>query len=72
MTKLPKEPPIWIGNGDSCYAEEAIEIITDEYIDSGQYCDQTVLDMRDWIAWALTVFDLLHKKAISNDHPPPN
>ncbi len=61
---LPKEPSIWMGNGDSCLAQESIAIITDDYIESGQYCDQTIIDMRDWIDWALTVFDHLYKKAL--------
>lgn len=37
-----------------CTLEEALEQLTDEWIEDGNYCDRTVIDLRD------TIKDLLH------------
>ena len=39
--------------------KRALEILTDQYIEDGQYCDQTVIDLRDALTEALEKLNLL-------------
>jgi hypothetical protein len=45
---------------DTIYTDEAksikdaLEQMTDEWIEDGQYCDQTLMDLRDALKWVIT------------------
>lgn len=41
-----KDPTIFI-SGENVPLKKALKIITDEWVDDGNYCAQTVIDMRD-------------------------
>lgn len=51
-----KDPTIFI-NGEKEQLEKALEIMTDDWVDDGNYCAQTVIDLRD----ALKVYTALCK-----------
>ena len=41
-----KDPTIFI-NGEDVPLEKALKIMTDEWVDDGNYCAQTVIDLRN-------------------------
>lgn len=49
--KNPDSLSIWTSaqDGGDLKPENAIEVMTDNWIQSGNYCDQTIMDMRDVI-----------------------
>jgi hypothetical protein len=49
--------------------EEALKIITDEWVDDGNYCAQTVIDMRDALKKCLNEIENL-KLLIDTDYWP--
>jgi len=40
------EPTIYVNSEDHSI-DEALKILTDEWVDDGNYCAQTVIDLRD-------------------------
>jgi hypothetical protein len=44
-----KDPTIFI-NAKNVPIEKALEIMTDDWVDDGSYCAQTVIDLRDALA----------------------
>jgi len=36
---------------ESPYLPEALNVITEEWIENGNYCEQTILDMSDALKW---------------------
>ena len=48
---MDKSLSIWtsLEDGGELKPENAIEVMTDKWIQSGNYCDQTIMDMREVI-----------------------
>lgn len=45
------EPKIYVEKEE--YIEDAIEIMTDEWIRDDQYCTETLYTLRNWVVWKL-------------------
>jgi len=42
--------------------KEALEMLTDEWIEDGHFCDQTIMDLRDTLIEQLATNDVLKNK----------
>jgi len=60
------DPQIY-SKGKSRPIDEALKILTDEWIDEGNYCAQTVMDMRDALKHYMKECKKL-KKQIAEDY----
>lgn len=49
-----EKPKIYIGHGKSAPITKAIRLITDDWVNQGQCCDQTILDLRDACKYLLS------------------
>lgn len=49
--------------------EEALKIMTDEWVDGGNYCTQTVIDMRDALKKCLKEIKSLNKQIDADYYP---
>ena len=50
---------IYLWDTEDTPLNEALNILTDEYIDDGNVCNQTVIDLRNALAEALEKLNLL-------------
>jgi hypothetical protein len=48
-----KEPKIYIPNMGRVSIKEAIKLLSDSFIENGEYCDQTISDLRDALKYLL-------------------
>lgn len=62
MTKSVKKAKIWFKDRPVA-AKKALLLLTDEYIKDGNYCDQTVVDLRDF---SLLVLEDLERLSLPN------
>jgi hypothetical protein len=48
-----KEPKIYIPNMGRVSIKEAIKLLSDSFIENGEYCDKTISDLRDALKYLL-------------------
>lgn len=63
-----KEPTIYM-NGENVPLTEALKKMTDDWVDDGNYCAQTVIDMRDALKKCLKEIKDLNQQ-IADDYWP--
>ena len=59
-------------DGENRLLEDALQLLSDENIDNGIYCDQTVIDLRDLVKYLMgrsVVMEKLYKYTLN---PPQN
>lgn len=56
-------------NDEHLNIDEALKIITDEWVDDGSYCAQTVIDLRDALKFYIKECKKLEKQ-IADDYWP--
>ena len=50
-TRKPKQPVVWVE--EETPLEEALKLITDDWIEAGNYCEATIATLRDACLWLL-------------------
>jgi hypothetical protein len=61
-------------NGEHHSIDEALKMLTDEWIDDGNYCSQTVIDLRDALKYYIKKTDKLEndldkfREAVKSSH----
>jgi hypothetical protein len=63
-----KEPTIYM-NSENIPLTEALKKMTDEWVDDGNYCAQTVIDMRDALKECLKEIKSLNKQIDADYYP---
>ena len=56
-------------NGEDVSVEKALKIITDDWVDEGNYCAQTVIDLRDALKKCLKEIKTLNKQIDADYYP---
>jgi len=56
-------------NGEHLNIDEALKMLTDEWIDDGNYCAQTVIDLRDALKYYIKECKKLEQQ-IADDYWP--
>jgi hypothetical protein len=62
------EPTIF-ANGERHSIDEALKMLTDEWVDDGNYCAQTVIDLRDALKYYIKECKKLEQQ-IADDYWP--
>lgn len=66
--KIMNEPTIYV-NSENHSIDKALKILTDEWVDDGNYCAQTVIDLRDALKFYIKECKKLEQQ-IADDYWP--
>ena len=68
-TKTSMTEPTIFANGERHSIDEALKMLTDEWVDDGNYCAQTVIDLRDALKFYIKECKKLEQQ-IADDYWP--